>query len=249
MKALPDEPESVLLERDFDRHSGYLRVSSKAENGVGVLRVESRRSWGNGMVTSEVRYSADITAGSLKLAESRAIAGLLLKGATDDEFRHAVVEENLLQARNPRTSIRIARLVRQRLSLMTADLWRLIRDGSGDEATHAVLAAAVKHSPLLGDFLDLVVREQWRTFNPTLPKRLWDEYLQGCRERDPEMPQWNESTRRKTGTVVYHVLQQAGYIENTRGLKLLAVHVAEPVVRCLKENSEEYVLRCLQVTR
>lgn len=196
-----------------------------------------------------MRYSAEITAGSLKVPESRAVADLLICGVSDAEFRRAIVEENVLRARNPRTSIRVARLVRQRLAQFKPDLWRLVRDGSGDTATHAVLAAAVKHSPLLGDFLDLVVREQWRTFSPTLPKRLWEEYLHGCRERDPEMPQWNDSTRRKTGTVVYHVLQQAGYIENTRSLKLLAVHVADPVVRHLKDNSEDYVLRCLQVTR
>lgn len=196
-----------------------------------------------------MRYSADITAGSLKVPESRTVADLLLQGITDDQFRHAVVVENVLQARNPRTSIRVARLVRQRLSTMNAGLWRLVRDGSGDVVLHAVLAAAVKHSPLLGDFLNLVVREQWRTFSPTLPKRLWEDYLHGCRERDPEMPMWNDSTRRKTGTVVYHVLEQAGFIENTRNLKLLAVHVAEPVIRYLKENSEEDVLRCLQVTR
>ena len=195
-----------------------------------------------------MKYSADITAGSLKVPESRAVADLLLRGVSEDEFRRAIVEENVLRARNPRTSTRVARLVRQRLSQMKTGLWLLVRDGSGDTATHAVLAAAIKQSPLLADFLDLVVREQWRTFSPTLSKRLWEEYLHGCRERDPEMPQWNDSTRRKTGTVAYHVLQQAGYIENTRSLKLLAVHVAEPVVRYLNDNSEEYVLRCLQVT-
>ncbi|MGC4033253.1 MAG: DUF1819 family protein [Tepidisphaeraceae bacterium] len=196
-----------------------------------------------------MRYSADITAGSLKIPESRAVADLLIRGLSDEEFRRAIVEENVLRSRNPRTSIRVARLVRQRLAQMKPDLWRLVRDGSGNTSTHAVFAAAVKHSPLLGDFLDFGVREQWRTFSPTLPKRLWEEYLHGCRERDPEMPQWNDSTRRKTGTVVYHMLQQAGYIENTRSLKLLTVHVADPVVHYLMDNSEDYVLRCLQVTR
>ena len=63
---------------------------------------------------------------------------------------------------------------------MGPDLWRLVRDGKGSVATHAVLAAAVKHSPLLGDFLDLVVREQYRLFSQgaveqavgRLPRRL-----------------------------------------------------------------------------
>jgi hypothetical protein len=195
-----------------------------------------------------MRYSADITAGSLKLPESRVIADLLLRGVDDDDFRRAIVEGNVLQSRNPRTSIRVARLVRQRLDSMTPDLWSLVRDGSGAVAVHSVLAAAVKSSPLLADFLDLVVREQWRTYSGTLPKRLWEDYLHGCRERDPEMPQWSETTRRKCGTVVYHVLAQAAYIDSVRSLKLLPVHVADPVVRYLRANSELAVLRCLQVT-
>jgi hypothetical protein len=194
------------------------------------------------------RYSADITAGSLKLPESRVIADLLLKETTGDDWHRAVVDRNVLQARNPASAIRVARLVRKRLELMRPALWRLVRDGSGAVATHAVLAAAVKHSALLGDFLDLVVREQYRVFATTLPKRLWEEYLHGCRERDPDMGLWNDSTRRKTGTVAYHVLEQAGYIENTRSLRLQAVHISDQVTRYLRDHDESYVLRCIEVT-
>ena len=100
-----------------------------------------------------MRYHADITAGSLKVAESRVVADLLLRGVDAQGWKDAVVTQNLLQTRNPATAIRLGRLIRKRLELMDADLWRLIRDGSAVVATHAVLAAAVKHSPLLGDFL------------------------------------------------------------------------------------------------
>jgi hypothetical protein len=196
---------------------------------------------------AEMRYSADITAGSLKLAESRVIADLLLNATRGNEWHKAIVDRNVLQARNPATAIRIARLVRKRLELMQPALWQLVRDGTGAVATHAVLAAAVRHSALLGDFLDLVVREQYRVFAATLPKRLWDDYLHGCRERDREMPLWNETTRGKCGTVVYHILEQAGYIENTRSLKLQTVHIAEPVIQYLRDHDEQYVLRCTEV--
>lgn len=194
-----------------------------------------------------MRYSADITAGSLKVAESRVVADLLLRGVDGNAWRTAIEDRNVLQTRNPATAIRVARLIRKRLELMRPDLWRLVRDEASDVTTHALLAAAVKHSPLLGDFLDLVVREQYRIFNVTLPKKLWDEYLHGCRERDPDMPLWKESTRRKLGTTVYHILEQAGYIENTRTLKLQTVHIAERVVRYLQRHDEQYVLRCIQV--
>jgi hypothetical protein len=47
---------------------------------------------------------------------------------------------------------------------------------------------------------------------------------------------------------VYHILQQAGYIDNTRSLKLQPVHIADEIVTYLRGHGEEYVLRCMQVT-
>ena len=111
-----------------------------------------------------MRYKAEITAGALKVAESRIIADLLLREVDDEGWKDAIVKRNVLQARSPATARRLTKLVRGRLMTMGPDLWRIIRDGKGSVATHAVLAAAVKHSPLLGDFLDLVVREQYRMF-------------------------------------------------------------------------------------
>src|SRR5690348_7739746 len=111
-----------------------------------------------------MRYSADITAGSLKVPESRIVARLLLDGVSGPAWKDAIERENVLQARSPATAKRLARLIRLRLETMDADLWKLVRDGTGPVATHAALAAAVKHSPLLGDFLDLVVRDQFRSF-------------------------------------------------------------------------------------
>ena len=141
-----------------------------------------------------MRYSADITAGALKVPESRVIAGLLLREITDREWRKAIYVQNVLQSRSPKTAKRISVLIRGRLDLVDSTLWKLIHDGSVVEATHACLAAAVKASHLLGDFIDLVVRDQYRTFKETLSRRLWADYIQDCRGRDPEMPQWSEST-------------------------------------------------------
>jgi BrxA len=195
-----------------------------------------------------VRYQADITAGALKLQESRIIADLLLRGVDEGGWKDAIVKQNVLQARNPATATRLSRLIRGRLELMDADLWRLVRDGIGTVASHAVLTAAIKHSPLLGDFLDLVVREQYRLFTPALSKKLWDDYLDDCRGRDPEMPLWNDSTRKRLRSSVFQILAQAGFLENTRTLKLQPVHIAPQVLRYLKNRDEEYVLRCMQVS-
>ena len=195
-----------------------------------------------------MRYSADLTAGALKLSESRIIADLLLRGIVKEQWKDAVIKQNVLQTRNPSTAIRLARLIRGRLELMDADLWKLVRDGNSTVAAHALLAAAVKHSPLLGDFLDIVVREQYRLFRPAISYKLWDDYLVDCRGRDPDMPLWNESTRKRLRSSVFQILAQAGFIVDTKSLKLQPVHISPQVVYYLQDHEEGYVLRCIQVS-
>lgn len=99
-----------------------------------------------------MRYRADITAGALKISESRIIADLLLRSVDEEGWNNAIIGQNVLQTRNPATAIRLTRLIRGRLELMDAELWRLIHESNSTVATHAVLAAAIKHSPLLGIF-------------------------------------------------------------------------------------------------
>jgi hypothetical protein len=193
------------------------------------------------------RYRADITAGSLKVTESRVIADLLLSKADAADWTDAIVKRNVLQAKNPATAQRLARLIRSRLAPMGPDIWKLVRDGKGSVAPHAIFAAAVKQSPLLGDFLGIVVADQYRRFSKSISNKMFADYLDGCRERDPLMPLWTEDTRLRIRSSVFQMLAQAGYIENTRTLKLQTVHIADQVIHCLKANREDYVLRCMQV--
>jgi hypothetical protein len=183
-----------------------------------------------------IRYRADISAGALKVPETRVIAGLLLRGVDEQGWKRALISENVLQTRNPATTIRLARLIKTRLALMDAALWKMIYEGTGVVAVHAALAAAIKHSLLLGDFLDLAVREQYHLFSLALSNRLWDDYLSACRGRDPEMPEWNESTRRRLRSSVFQTLAQAGFIESTKTLKLQPVHIAPQVLRYCRDR-------------
>jgi sialic acid synthase SpsE len=107
-------------------------------------------------------YNTDLTAGSLKLPESRIVADLLLRNVGPEEWKQAIYSENVLQSKTPETSRRLANLIRRCLQTMEPPLWKLVRDGKGHVAMHAALAAAVKHSQLLGDFLQFVDAEQYR---------------------------------------------------------------------------------------
>ncbi len=220
-------------------------MTASRPGDVSAMQVQQDRQEGARAGTG--RYRADITAGALKIAESRVIADLLLRGVDEAGWRQAISKDNVLKAKNPATGIRLARLVRQRLETTSPELWRMVRDGTVVVATHAILAAAIKHSYLLGDFLDLVVRDQYRRFAEALTKKLWRDYLEDSRGRDPQMPQWQESTVRRMGSSVFQILAQAGYIKDTRTMLLQRAHITGEIIGYLERNHEDYVLRCITV--
>jgi hypothetical protein len=201
-----------------------------------------------GRRTAGMRYRADIAAGALKLPESRVIADLLIRRLSPQAWREAIYNRNVLQTRSPASAERLVRLIRARLELVEAELWRIVAEREVTIATHALLAAAIKHSALLGDFLDLVVREQYQIFSERLTNSLWNQYLDDCRGRDPQMTEWHESTRRRLRSSIFQILAQAGFVRDTRSLKLQTVFIAADVINYLKRHDEQYVLRCIRVS-
>ena len=196
-----------------------------------------------------MRYKANITAGALLVYESRKIAGLMLTEVSPDEWKQVIEDQNILQRLSPASSIRIANFIRSRLRLMTPDLWELVKDGDSVTATQACLAAAIKHCRLLGDYLDIVVRGQFNKLEDRLTPRLWEDFVLGCKQRDPEMDGFPLTTAKKMRTNIHRILNEAGYLKGGRKWLLQRVDILPEILRYLKNNDEEYVLRCMQVTK
>lgn len=194
-------------------------------------------------------YNGDIVAGSLLIQETRKIAALLLKDVDEKAWKKAIEADNILQKRSPASAIRQARLIKNRLTLMAPELWRLIKEGNSDIAVQAILAASIKHSRLLGDFMDKTLREQWRTFNYKISAKDWNDYLETCVQIDQKVSKWKDSTISKLRQVVFRILAEAKYIDSTRTLKLLPVSVVPELRHYLTKNSEDYVLKCMEVTQ
>jgi len=192
-------------------------------------------------------YTATITSASLRLRESRIIAGLLLADVTDEDWKVALFDRNVLQMGSIESVKRISRLLRARLQPLGPTIWELVRDGDRDQATQAAFATAVKNSRLLGDFMDITMREQRALFAKKLEYRMWTDYIEGCRGRDPDMPQWSDSTIARLRSSVFSMLAEVGYLKDTRSLLIQNVFVDDDVAAALRERDERYVLRCMEV--
>ena len=193
-------------------------------------------------------YPATISSTSLRLRQSRIVADLLLQDVSDAAWKKAVLAQNVLQMGSPVTIVRSSNILRARLEPLGQGLWSMLRDGGRAQATQAALAGAVKHSRLLGDFMDITLREQRVLFSKKLETRMWNEYIAGCRGRDPDMPYWSDTTVAKLRSVVFSMLAEADYLKDTRSLLVQNVFVDAQLADYLRDRRETYVLRCLEVT-
>jgi len=194
-----------------------------------------------------IHYKANITAGALLVPESRKIANLMLKNISKEEWKHEIEENNILKRLSVSSSKRIASFIKARLGLMTPDLWTMIRDGDAILSTQANFAAAIKHCRLLGDYLDIVIREQFKKMENSLPLPLWDEFIVLCEQNDPLMEQFPSSTAQKMRSNIHKILIEVGYLSDPYKRKLRKIEIVPDVIDYLKKNNEKYVLKCIEI--
>lgn len=191
-------------------------------------------------------YNGEIVAGSLLVKESRHVAALLLSGADEKTFHQAIVVDNVLQKRSPASAKRMLKLIRKRLEGMSSELWLMVRDGNQELATQALLCAAIKHSHLLGDFLNSTIRSHKRTFKKQLTLHDWSSFFEECQHLDPEVGDWVESTLKKIRQVVFRILAEAKVIDSTKLMTLLPFSLHPDINKYLSSRGEDYVLKCLE---
>lgn len=195
------------------------------------------------------RYNAEISAGSLMLAESRRIASLLLTHPSDTEWEHALKVENILQKNTPSTAFRQARLIRKRLITLHEEGWKLIAEGEMEVSTQLLLVAAIKHSRLLGDFLRDVYARQLCRMELALNSHLWDSFWVECTHRDSEIEHWSASTKEKLYQVIIRILVEAKYLDTSRKMNMTPPSLHPTVTSFLKRHGELDVLAAMKVSR
>ena len=194
-------------------------------------------------------YNAEISAGSLLLLESKRIAALLLTTPDEDAWRHSIDVENILQKKTPATARRQASLIRKRLTTLDAKAWEMLVLREYEVVTQLLLASAVKHSQLLGDFMLRVYADRQRRLEPALASMDWQDFLAECAHHDAAVAEWSDSTKAKLFQVIVRILAEAKYLESARSMRLTPQSLHPDVRRYLSTHHETYVLDCLERMR
>ncbi len=192
------------------------------------------------------RYNAEISAGSLLPLESRRIAALLLTKPDAAAWKHAIEVENILQKKTAATARRQAQLLQRRLTTLDAQAWQMMVDRDSEVLIQLLLAGAVKHSQLLGDFMLRVYADRQRRLEPALAAIDWEDFLTECAHHDSEVEAWSDSTKAKLREVIVRILVEAKYLDNSRAMKLTPHSLHPEVRRYLSTHDETYVLDCME---
>ena len=194
-------------------------------------------------------YTAEISAGSLLPLESKRVAALLLTTPDEAAWRHSIDVDNILQKKTPATARRQASLIRKRLTTLDAKAWEMLVSREYEVVTQLLLASAVKHSQLLGDFMLRVYADRQRRLEPALASMDWQDFLAECAHHDAAVAEWSDSTKAKLFQVIVRILAEAKYLESARSMRLTPQSLHPDVRRYLSTHHETYVLDCLERVR
>jgi hypothetical protein len=182
--------------------------------------------------------------------ESRRIAKLLLAHPSMEQWLEALKLDNVLQKKSPATAKRQARLIRNRLETLNDEAWLLIAEGAQEVTTQLLLAACIKHSRILADFMRDVYAGHLRRLEQYLsPSKDWETFLAECAQRDPDVANYSETTKAKMLQVVLRILAETKYLDSTKTVRLTPPHLHPDVVRFLKQNDERVVLSTMELTK
>ena len=180
--------------------------------------------------------------------ESRIVAGLLLNEVNQQEWAHAIQVDNVLQKRSTASARRIAQAIRKRLERLEPEFLRALNDGDEELATQVAFCAALARNLLLVEFMERVVRDAFVTQVEKLQLFQWSDFLDDCAHRDSTIIDWQATSRKKMGQVVFRMLAEMGYVNNPRSLKLQNV-IVRPEIKALLEASDRHrIKKCMEVS-
>ena len=196
----------------------------------------------------QFHYDSDLIGGSLMVRESRLIADLLLREATTEEWHQAIQVDNILQKRTAASAQRNATAIRKRLERLEPDFWKALRDGDDELATQVAFCGALERNLLLLEFMETVMREAYISQAQYLDSYIWSDFLEERTQRDLDICEWKESSKKKMGQVVFRMLTEAGYLKSTRKLELQRVIVRAELRSLLKEHYKQRIKRSMEVS-
>ncbi len=181
------------------------------------------------------RYALSFTTGALLAREAVLLAPVYLSERDWERARALAVQDNLLQARTHRTSVRLASETTQRLSMLTDDEVGLLVEATSSERGYLMWAAACRRYEFIGEFAEEVLRERFLLLAATLEHRDFDGFVRGKELWREELAKVKDSTMQRLRSNVFKMLREAGLLSEAG--EIMPAVLSERVATALSARS------------
>ncbi|MDQ0030887.1 DUF1819 family protein [Arthrobacter bambusae] len=157
-------------------------------------------------------YALSFTTGALLTREASRLAPLYLEQRNWEQTRDRAVEDNLLQARTYRTSVRLVRETIKRISAFSDAEIALLTEATASERGYLMWAAACRRYELIGEFAEEIVRERFLVMASTLDYTDFDSFFRTKAVWHGELTQVKDSTLQKLRSNLFRMLVEASLL-------------------------------------
>ena len=181
--------------------------------------------------------------------EGRIVADLFLRGLTDTALRNKVRSENLFQSRSAGTTLKYLGMLLPRLRDLSREQLDFIVNGDEVLRRLTLFTATLRKNDLLAEFMREVVAEKLSIYDTTLQKTDWALFIESKIGVFKDIETWTTSSRKKICQVVFRILAEAGYIDNTKNLNIQTPVIPFELEEALKTDGEHLLLSTIKLER
>lgn len=189
---------------------------------------------------SQLKYNLAFTAASLRLNEMVLAAKAI--------FAHGILDYKLLTEEHvdmntakAETSKRTFREIRNRLIQLTHNQMEILANGSLIQQKQVAFLAVCKHYDFIKDFVIEVLWDKTMVFSYQINESDFNSFINSKINLQPELEKFSESTLKKAKQVLFHILEQAGIINNIKD-KIIQPQLLQPsVFKAIAEDDPQWL--------
>ena len=177
-------------------------------------------------------YIFSFTAASLRLNESVKVAKYAQEHSITDlkQVKDAGIVFGSVKTG---TTDRQFREIKKRLEELTPMQLEVLSNGDLMSQKQMALLAVCKRYEFIKDFIIEVIREKTLVYDYQLNESDFNSFINNKQQVHPELELFEESTFNKAKQVMFHILEQAGIIDNPKDKRIQPQLLSFPVVKAI----------------
>lgn len=166
-------------------------------------------------MNSQSKYILSFTAASLRLNEMVKVAKAAYENNTNDL---KMVKESgvVFSSVKTRTSDREFREIKKRLEKLTPEQIHILMHSDLISQKQIAFLAVCKRYAFIRDFVVEVIRDKVLVYDYQINSSDFKTFINNRSHVHSELEEYSESTLKKAEQVMYHILEQAGIINNSK---------------------------------